>query len=249
MANAGPGTNGSQFFITHAPTPWLDGRHTIFGEVIKGLDVVDSIATTKTKGQDKPEQEIKINKIDIIKNGKEAQNFNAVSVINNYFTELTKKEEEREAKLKTLKDNFTAEVEKQKAEAKELPSGVKIFMLNKGTGVQPNNNQSALVNYAGYLADGTLFDSNQKEIEEAYGKYNPQREAGGGYVPYPMPYNNKAQLIPGFKEALLTLKIGDKARVFIPTALAYGEKGAGNVIPPNSDLVFDIEITGIADEK
>ena len=99
-----------------------------------------------------------------------------------------------------------------------------------------------MVNYAGYLRNGTLFDSNIKEVEKKYNKYNPLRDQQNGYQPIPFPYTPSAQLIPGFKEALLTMKVGDKIRVFIPSALGYGEAGAGEVIPPNSDLIFDIEI-------
>ena len=246
MANAGPATNGSQFFITQVPTPHLDGRHTVFGETVKGLEVIDAIANTKTVMNDKPEKDIKINKITIIANGKDAKNFNAVKVFEDYFKEINKREREKEAKTKAAAAKFLEEVKVQEPQAKALPSGVKIFKLVDGKGKQPNHTHQVMVNYAGYLKNGTLFDSNVKEIEEAYGKYNSLREQQGGYQAFPMPYNTSAQLIPGFRDALLTMKVGDKIRVFIPAALGYGERGAGDVIPPNSDLIFDIEITDIA---
>jgi len=246
MANAGPATNGSQFFITQVPTPHLDGRHTVFGETVKGLEVIDAIANTKTVMNDKPEKDIKINKITIIANGKDAKSFNAVKVFEDYFKEINKREREREAKTKAAAAKFLEEVKVQEPQAKALPSGVKIFKLVDGKGKQPNHTHQVMVNYAGYLRNGTLFDSNVKEIEEAYGKYNSLREQQGGYQAFPMPYNTSAQLIPGFRDALLTMKVGDKIRVFIPAALGYGERGAGDVIPPNSDLIFDIEITDIA---
>ena len=246
MANAGPATNGSQFFITQVPTPHLDGRHTVFGETVKGLEVIDAIANTKTVMNDKPEKDIKINKITIIANGKDAKSFNAVKVFEDYFKEINKREREREAKTKAAAAKFLEEVKVQEPQAKALPSGVKIFKLVDGKGKQPNHTHQVMVNYAGYLKNGTLFDSNVKEIEEAYGKYDSLREQQGGYQAFPMPYNTSAQLIPGFRDALLTMKVGDKIRVFIPAALGYGERGAGDVIPPNSDLIFDIEITDIA---
>ena len=246
MANAGPATNGSQFFITQVPTPHLDGRHTVFGETVKGLEVIDAIANTKTVMNDKPEKDIKINKITIIANGKDAKNFNAVKVFEDYFKEINKRERKKEAKTKAAAAKFLEEVKVQEPQAKALPSGVKIFKLVDGKGKQPNHTHQVMVNYAGYLRNGTLFDSNVKEIEEAYGKYNSLREQQGGYQAFPMPYNTSAQLIPGFRDALLTMKVGDKIRVFIPAALGYGERGAGDVIPPNSDLIFDIEITDIA---
>ena len=246
MANSGPATNGSQFFITHKATPFLDGRHAVFGEVVKGLDVLDAIATTETGPQDKPVQDVKINKIVIVRNGKDAKAFDAPKVFKKYFDDIDKVEKENAAKAEAAATKFLAEVKTQEPQAKALPSGVKIFTLKKGTGAQPNHKQSVLVNYAGHLKNGMLFDSNVKEVEADYGKYNPMREQGGGYQAFPMPYSSDAQLIPGFKEALLTMKVGDKVRVFIPASQGYGERGAGDVIPPNSDLIFDIEITGIA---
>jgi len=244
MANSGPNTNGSQFFITQVPTPHLDGRHTVFGETVKGEEVIDAIAKAPRNGQDRPNEDIKIKNITIIANGKDAQKFDAVKVFDNYFKNVAEREKEKEERVKRASAKFLEEIKVQEPQAKVLPSGVKIFTINNGEGKQPKQTEFAMVNYAGYLRNGALFDSNIKEVEESYGKYQAMREQQNGYQPIPFPYTPSAQLIPGFKEALLTMKVGDKIRVFIPATLGYGEAGAGDVIPPNSDLIFDIEITG-----
>ena len=244
MANSGPNTNGSQFFITQVPTPHLDGRHTVFGETVKGEEVIDAIAKAPRNGQDRPNEDIKIKNITIIANGKDAQKFDAVKVFDNYFKSVAEREKEKEERVKRASAKFLEEIKMQEPQAKVLPSGVKIFTINNGEGKQPKQTEFAMVNYAGYLRNGALFDSNIKEVEESYGKYQAMREQQNGYQPIPFPYTPSAQLIPGFKEALLTMKVGDKIRVFIPATLGYGEAGAGDVIPPNSDLIFDIEITG-----
>ena len=244
MANSGPNTNGSQFFITQVPTPHLDGRHTVFGETVKGEEVIDAIAKAPRNGQDRPNEDIKIKNITIVANGKDAQKFDAVKVFDSYFKSVAEREKEKEERVKRASAKFLEEIKVQEPQAKVLPSGVKIFTINNGEGKQPKQTEFAMVNYAGYLRNGGLFDSNIKEVEESYGKYQAMREQQNGYQPIPFPYTPSAQLIPGFKEALLTMKVGDKIRVFIPATLGYGEAGAGDVIPPNSDLIFDIEITG-----
>jgi len=244
MANSGPNTNGSQFFITQVPTPHLDGRHTVFGETVKGEEVIDAIAKAPRNGQDRPNEDIKIKNITIVANGKDAEKFDAVKVFDSYFKSVAEREKEKEERVKRAFAKFLEEIKVQEPQAKVLPSGVKIFTINNGEGKQPKQTEFAMVNYAGYLRNGALFDSNIKEVEESYGKYQAMREQQNGYQPIPFPYTPSAQLIPGFKEALLTMKVGDKIRVFIPATLGYGEAGAGDVIPPNSDLIFDIEITG-----
>ena len=92
--------------------------------------------------------------------------------------------------------------------------------------------------------DGTLFDSNYEEVARKYGTFDWNREQGGGYMAVPMDYSPESRLVAGFREALLTMKVGDKLRIFIPSHLGWGEQGTGP-IPPNSDVVFDLEITGI----
>lgn len=252
MANSGPGTNGSQFFITHKPTPWLDGIHSVFGEVVEGMDVVDSIANVPVGAGNKPVEPVKMNTIEIIRNGKEARKFDAVKVMTDYFAgeeeRLAKIEEEKAEKLaevQKIKTEFATEIESQKTKAKSLPSGLKILTLESGSGEKPKVGQKVNVMYAGYLMDGTLFDSNYEEVARKYGVFDEKRLQGGGYMPIPMEYSPESRLIAGFREGLMTMKVGDKVRLFIPSHLGYGAQGGGP-IPANADLVFDLEITGIA---
>ncbi|VXB99998.1 Peptidylprolyl isomerase [Maribacter litoralis] len=251
MANSGPTTNGSQFFITHKETPWLNNKHTVFGEVVEGLDVVDSIANVPVGAGNKPIEPVIMNTIEIIRNGKEARKFDAVQIMTDYFdgeeerlAAIEKEKAEKLAAVQKIKDEFAASLDKQKAKATELPSGLKVLTLENGNGEKPKVGQKVNVMYAGYLENGTLFDSNYQEIAEKYGVFDWNREQGGGYMPVPMDYSPDSRLIAGFREGLLTMKVGDKVRLFIPSHLGYGEQGGGP-IPPNADLIFDLEITGI----
>lgn len=251
MANSGPTTNGSQFFITHKATPWLNNKHSVFGEVVVGMPVVDSIANVQVGEKDKPVVEVVMNKVEIIRNGKDANKFDANAVITDYFDKegerlaaIEKEKAEKELLLRKEMATFTATLPAEKQKATELPSGLKILSLKEGSGDKPNIGQQVLVMYAGYLENGSLFDSNYEEIAIKYNTFDARRKQGGGYQAIPMQYSPEAQLIAGFKEALMTMKIGDKIRVFIPPHLGYGEQGGGP-IPPNANLIFDLEITGM----
>lgn len=238
MANSGPGTNGSQFFVTLKETPWLNGRHTIFGEVVEGQEVVDAIGLVETeKPGDKPKEPIIIEKVNIINKGK-------VKVP--YFTEemgkIEKEKKEKEERIKKIAEKKAKEFEDLRTKADSLPSGLKIYFTKKGEGVQPNEGDKILMNYAGYLTDGKLFDSNVFDNAEKYEIVDEMRKAAGQYMPVPTDYSKDAQLIPGFREGLLNMKVGDKATLFIPAHLAYGARGIPGVIPQNSELVFELEL-------
>lgn len=245
MANAGPNTNGSQFFITLKETPWLNGMHTIFGRIVSGQDVVDAIGQVETAEGNKPVEEIIIKDVNIIRKGEEAEAFNAPEV---FAKELKEFEAKAAAEAEELNQRRAANKEKYaalKEEAEELESGLKIAFLEEGTGPTPDIGDKVLVNYKGYLAEGDLFDTNIEAIAEEAGVLNQRRKQMGGYAPMEVIYGPEAPMIPGFKEGIQQMSVGDKAVLFIPPHLGYGDRGAPPVIPPGADLIFEVDLVDI----
>ena len=230
MANRGPATNGSQFFITHVATPHLDGRHTVFGKVVTGQDVVNAIA-----------QDDVIKKIEIIRVGKEAKKFNAAKTFTSGLEKIRKEEEEKKKKAQVLAAETKKMLDEYSAKATVLPSGVKVFVMEKGTGIKPVEGEEVLFDYAGYLENGTLFDTGIESLAVTHGIFNPARKAANAYEPLNYKFGDRQMFIQGMIEGLLELNKGDKAYIFIPAELGYGSREMGP-IPANSNIVFYVDV-------
>ena len=255
MANSGPATNGSQFFITETPTPHLNNKHTVFGEVVLGLEIQDSISNVQTGVADRPISDVIIKKLNIIRNGSEANNFDAVNVWNLELTKLVEKnklleEEKRKNRLenqikgKEKAVSFLPTLERYKSKSKSSRSGLKTLYLEKGNGIKPKEGDNVLLYYELYDTEANLIDSNSKEIEESYGRYSSDKEVKGRYSPMPMTLSPDAQMITGFKEAVGMMRVGDKMFAFLPWSLGYGAQGGG-IIKPKQDLIFIITMVSV----
>lgn len=242
MANSGPATNSSQFFITHNDTSWLNGKHTIFGHVTSGMEVVNAIT-----------QDDIIKKITISRKGVAGSKFDAAKTFSDYNADKVGYAKKQLEKLELAKKAFDlkyapvraktmAYLNAQKATAIKTASGLQYKIIAKGAGKKPADGAKVYINYAGFLQEGTLFDSCVENVNRTFGKFNSERAAQNGYNPLEFSYGAKTGLIPGFIEGLNNMSFGDKAILYIPSNLGYGERGAGNVIPPNTDIIFEVEL-------
>lgn len=166
-----------------------------------------------------------------------------------YFNALQEAEMKRQAEgaVKQLEidtqiiQDYIAE---KNIQATRTESGLYYVIESAGSGPQIEEGDLAFVHYAGYLLDGTLFDTSIKSLAMANGVFNEQRDNYDGYAPLEVRVG-MGQVIKGWDEGLALLKKGDKAKFIIPSPLAYGDRNSGGPIPPNSILIFDVEVTDV----
>jgi cyclophilin family peptidyl-prolyl cis-trans isomerase len=211
MANSGPNTNGSQFFITHKATPWLDRRHAVFGKVVQGQEVVTAIR-----------QGDRIERMRILRQGAAAEAF---QVSPESFERLKREAPERQKQAwARARELDLSLVKKRWPDLKTTASGLRYKLLRAGSGGSPAAGAQVSVHYTGRFLDDQVFDSSVQRGQPASFRIG--------------------EVIPGWNEALLSMKKGEKRLLVIPPELGYGERGYPGAIPPYSFLVFEVELLG-----
>lgn len=249
MANGGPKTNNSQFFITHRAIPHLDGKHSVFGKttvnpnqlktiqtkfkdslkISKAIDSVRmSVVNAITQGDT-------INTVEIIKIGSKANSFDASEVFDRQLRRFSNTEKERKAEeLKVEQARYSKYLEDKKIflnkmdepKSTKTDSGLRILALKKTKGKKVDVDKPLTVNFTLYVADGTRVQST----------------LDAGMKPFSFTLNDPQRpMIAGFKEGLLTMREGEKSRLFIPYYIGYGENAFGP-FPKKADLMFEIEV-------
>jgi FKBP-type peptidyl-prolyl cis-trans isomerase len=216
MANAGPGTNGSQFFITHVPTEWLNQKHTIFGQVVNedSQKVVNAV-----------KQGDIIVKVTIVRQGSDAEKFTA--------TQADFDRESKDVKAKNAERAKIAAAAKIKEVEEKFPNfnkdsnGIYYKTTREGNGSKIGGKRAVAVEYKGYFVSGQVFDQSK-------GRGPLEFTTDGG------------QMIPGFDIMVQDMRLGEKRTIVLPPSMAYGENGIPQAgIPGGAYLAFDVELTRV----
>jgi FKBP-type peptidyl-prolyl cis-trans isomerase len=166
-------------------------------------------------------QDDTIESVEVIRVGAAAEAFNAIEAFRTF-------EGEREKRVAEMRRKADEELDKLAAGFDKTPSGLRYKIIQKGSGTPAEKGKQISVHYKGQLADGRVFDSSYQRKE-------------------PIDFTvGIGQVIKGWDEGLQLLRVGDKARLVIPSDLAYGSQGAGGVIPPDATLIFDVELMNVS---